>query len=185
MAPSGVYRCAGDDAWVALACGSLHEWQALAHAIGRPELADDETLVTVEGRRARHDEIDSWISEWTSTRDPNVAMAELQAEGVAAGVVADNQRVIENPHLNARGFFPTVNHKSVGRHVLADVAWRFSRTPGAIRRAAPQLGQHTDYVLRELLGKSEEEIAALHASGVLETVPTEVIALRVASEASS
>ncbi len=185
MAPSGVYRCDGEDAWIALACGSLQEWQALARAIGRPELADDETLVTVEGRRARHDEIDAWISEWTSTRDANLAMAELQAEGVAAGVVADNQRVIEDPHLNARGFFPTVNHKSVGRHVLADVAWRFSRTPGAIRRAAPQLGQHTDYVLRELLGKSEEEVAALHASGILETVPTEVIALRAASEASS
>ena len=185
MAPSGVYRCKGEDAWVALACGSLQEWQALAQAIGHAELADDDTLATVEGRQARHDEIDGWITEWTNSRDPNVAMAELQAEGVAAGVVADNQRVIEDPHLNARGFYPLVNQKSVGPHVLAGVSWRFSRTPAEIRRAAPQLGQHTDYVLRELLGKSEEEIAVLHASGVLETVPTEVIALRAASESSS
>lgn len=185
MAPSGVYRCDGDDAWVALACGSLQEWQALARAIGHGESADDETLASFEGRRARHDEIDGWISEWTSSRDPNVAMAELQAEGVAAGVVSDNHRVIEDPHLNARGFFPTVNQKSVGRHVLAGPAWRFSRTPGAIRRAAPQLGQHTDYVLRELLGKSEEEVAALYASGVLETVPTEVLALQAANTETS
>jgi crotonobetainyl-CoA:carnitine CoA-transferase CaiB-like acyl-CoA transferase len=186
MAPSGVYRCAGNDAWLAVVAGSTEEWRALAGAIGRADLAEDAELATLPGRRARHDELDAAITEWTETRDRDVAMSELQSAGVAAGVVAENRRVIEDPHLQARGFWPTVNHKSVGPHLVSGIPWHFSRTPGEIRRAAPQLGQHTDYVLRELLGKSDEEIEVLRASGVLENTPVEVLELRArqAQEAS-
>ena len=107
-------------------------------------------------------------------------MSQLQSAGVSAGVVADNRRVVEDPHLQARGFWPLVQHKSVGPHLVSGIPWHFSRTPGAIRRAAPTLGQHTDYVLRELLGKSEAEIEELNATGVLETTPVEILALREA-----
>ena len=185
MAPSGVYRCAGEEAWVALAAGSTEEWKILATTIDRPDLSTDPALSTLAGRRARHDEIDAAITAWTETRDRDRAMSELQSAGVAAGVVAENRRVVEDPHLQARGFWPLVNHKSVGPHLVSGIPWRFSRTPGSIRRAAPTLGQHTDYVLREILGKSEEEIAVLHASGVLETTPVEVLALREAQEVGS
>jgi crotonobetainyl-CoA:carnitine CoA-transferase CaiB-like acyl-CoA transferase len=179
MAPSGTYRCApdpvyGDDAWVALAIGSTEEWAALARAIGRPELASEAAYADVEGRRARHDEIDALITAWTSQRTPDEAMRELQAAGVAAGTVSDMRRVVEDPHLQARGFWPEVDQPSVGRHVIAGVSWRFSRTPGAVRWAAPNLGQHSEYVLRTILGKSEAEIEALRASGVLSNVPLDV-----------
>ncbi len=180
MAPSGVYRCAGDDAWLALAIGSAEEWRALAAAIGRTDLAQEAELSTLAGRRQRHDEIDAAITAWTQQRDRDLAMSELQSAGVAAGVVAENRRVIEDPHLQARGFWPTVNHKSVGPHLVSGIPWQFSRTPGKVRRAAPTLGQHTDYVLRSILGKGDAEIEALHASGVLDTTPPEVAALREA-----
>lgn len=185
MAPSGVYRCAGDDAWVALAVGSTEEWRALATAIGRTDLAEDAELSTLAGRRARHDEIDEAITAWTQQRDRDLAMSELQSAGVAAGVVAENRRVVEDPHLHARDFWPMVDHKSVGPHLTSGIPWHFSRTPGTIRRAAPTLGQHTDYVLRELLGKSDAEIEALHATGILDTTPPEVAALREAERVGS
>ena len=184
MAPVGVYRCAGEDAWLSVAVGSTEEWTALANAIGRTDLAGDAELGTLKGRRARHDELDAAITAWTETRDRDVAMSELQSAGVAAGVVAENRRVIEDPHLQARDFWPTVNHQSVGPHLVSGIPWRFSRTPGSIQRAAPTLGQHTDYVLREILGKSDAEIDALHASGVLDTTPPEVVALREAESAN-
>ncbi len=186
MAPSGVYRCtpdeaalgapgteAGRDAWVGLAVGTLEEWRGLAIAIGHPELAEDPAYATVEGRRAQHDAIDALITAWTSQRTPDEAMAQLQAVGVAAGTVANMRRVVEDPHLRARGFWPEVDQPSVGRHAIAGVSWKFDRTPGAVRWAAPNLGQHTDYVLRTILGKTDAEIEALRATGVLSNVPTE------------
>jgi len=174
-APSGAYRCAGEDEWVALAVGSLDEWRGLARAVGRPELADDSAYATAEGRRARHDEIDALIGAWTASRAADEAMAELQRHGVAAGTVASERRLVEDPHLRARGFWPEVDHPAAGRHLVAGVPWRFSRTPGAVQTAAPVLGQHNDHVLREILGKSDEEIASLRATGILETTPVELL----------
>jgi crotonobetainyl-CoA:carnitine CoA-transferase CaiB-like acyl-CoA transferase len=185
MAPSGAYRCAGEDEWVALAVGSVEEWRGLAEGIGHPELASDPAYATFEGRRERHDAIDALISEWTSKRSADEAMAELQRHGVAAGTVANNRRVNEDPHLRARGFWPSVDHPSAGTHELAGVSWHFSRTPGEVRWAAPQLGQHSDYVLRTILGKSDEEIEALRATGVLETTPIELLEEQRAAEEAS
>jgi len=176
MAPSGTYRCAGDDAWVALAVGSLEEWHGLATAIGHPELADDPAYATMESRRERHDAIDALITEWTSQRAADDAMLELQGHGVAAGTVANNRRVIEDPHLVARGFWPDVETTSVGRHKIAGPSWQFSRTPGGVRWGAPNLGEHSDYILKTILGKTDEQIAELRASGVLETTPEELLA---------
>jgi crotonobetainyl-CoA:carnitine CoA-transferase CaiB-like acyl-CoA transferase len=183
MAPSGVYRCAPDaytpdtdshDAWVGLATGSAEEWRALATVIGHPELASDPAYATVEGRRARHDAIDALITAWTSQRTPDEAMTRLQAAGVPAGAVADMRRVVEDPQLRARGFWPEVDQPSVGRHVIAGVSWHFDRTPGEVRWAAPNLGQHSDYVLRTILGKRDAEIEALRATGVLANTPLDV-----------
>jgi len=183
MAPSGAYRCAGDDEWVALAVGSLEEWRGLARTIGHPELADDPAYASMEGRRERHNDIDALISTWTASRSADEAMAEFQAHGVAAGTVANNRHVNEDPQLRARGFWPTVDHAAVGPHEITGVAWQLSRTPGAVRWAAPVLGQHNDYVLRTILGKSDEEIEALRASGVLETTPVEILEEQRAAEA--
>jgi crotonobetainyl-CoA:carnitine CoA-transferase CaiB-like acyl-CoA transferase len=185
MAPSGAYRCVtapsadggipGGDAWVALAVGSRDEWRGLATAIGHAELADDPAYATVEGRRAHHDAIDALIGAWAADRTPDEAAADLQRHGVAAGAVVDERRLVEDPHLRARGFWPEVEHADVGPHAIAGVSWRFSRTPGAVQTAAPVLGQHTDYVLREILGKSDEEIEWLRRAGVLETTPLELL----------
>ena len=173
MAPSGTYRCAGDDSWIALAVGSDAEWRGLCAAIGRGNLLSQYATHTL--RAEHHDAIDAAIGEWTAPREADEAMATLQQHGVAAGVCSDNRRVVHDPHLNARGFWPEVEHSSAGRHILAGEAWNYSRTPAAIYAAAPTLGEHTDYVLREILGKSDEEIGRLRADGVLENIPEEVL----------
>ncbi len=184
MAPSGAYRCApdeaalgpaGEDAWIGLAVDTLEEWGALATTIGHPELASDPAYATLEGRRAQHDAIDALITEWTLQRTPDEAMRALQAAGVAAGTVANMRRVVEDPQLRERGFWPEVDQPSVGRHLIAGVSWHYSRTPGGVRWAAPNLGQHSDYVLRTILGKTDEQIEALRATGVLSNYPTELL----------
>ena len=175
MAPSGVYRCTGEDAWIALACGSLSEWQALAKIISPDNLFLDDDLSTFEGRSRRHDEIDQLISSWTAGYTPDEAMILLQSVGVAAGTCSNSQRFVEDPHLDDRDFFKLVHHKSVGQHIVPGIPWKFSRTPGEIHRAAPQLGQHTNYILKEILGKSEEEISSLWSTGVLENIPLKLL----------
>ena len=176
MAPSGVYRCTGDDSWIALAVGTDDEWRGICTAIDRADLLTE--FPTYELRAQHHDAIDAAISAWTVSRDADGAMTTLQQHGVAAGVCADNRRVVHDPHLNARGFWPEVQHSSVGPHILAGEAWNYSRTPAVIYAAAPTLGEHTEYALREILGKSDEEIARLHAAGVLENTPEALLPLR-------
>lgn len=173
MAPSGAYRCAGDDSWVALAVGSDHEWRGLCTALDRADLLAQ--YPTYELRTQHHDAIDTAISAWTVSRGADEAMTVLQQHGVAAGVCADNRRVVHDPHLVARGFWPEVQHSSVGPHILAGEAWNYSRTPAAIYAAAPTLGEHTEYVLRKILGKTDDEIATLHAAGVLESTPEAIL----------
>jgi crotonobetainyl-CoA:carnitine CoA-transferase CaiB-like acyl-CoA transferase len=176
MAPSGAYRCAGEDSWIALAVATDDEWSALCATLGRSDLR--EQYPTFDARAQHPDEIDAAIKAWCAPRDADEAMMTLQAAGVAAGVCANNRRVVNDPHLAARGFWPEVEHISAGKHIVAGVAWQYSRTPGAVYAAAPALGQHTDWVLREVLGKSDAEIERYRASGALEDVPEEVLKQR-------
>ena len=93
--------------------------------------------------------------------------------------------MVEDPHLNARGFWAEVDHISAGPHKLAGLAWNMDRTPGAVYSASPALGQYNDYVLKEILGKSEEEVQRLRDAGVLETTPELVLQARAAAEAKA
>jgi len=169
-APQGVYRCAGpgEDAWLALACWSDAEWRALAQAIGRADLARDPALADRAGRKADEDRIDAAISAWTETRAAGEAAAALRAAGVAAHAVFTPKDLVEDARLAAREFWVELPHPECTGARHAGIPWRFSATPLAVRRAAPALGQHTDAVLREVLGYDAERIAALRAAGALE-----------------
>ena len=166
MAPCGAYRAKGDDAWIAIAVANDKQWQALCQVMGKPELAQDKRFADTLGRWHNHDELDKIIEEWTFDRDGYEMMHQLQKVGVAAGPVLKADGVVNEPHLNARGFFEMVNHPDAGRHKLLGVPTRLSKTPGSIRFGAPMLGQHNKYIFKELLGMSDEEIAELEKKGV-------------------
>jgi benzylsuccinate CoA-transferase BbsF subunit len=82
-APQGVFRCAGEDEWVALACWGDAQWHALARAIGRPDLEHDERLRTAAGRKRNEDLLETAIAGWTATRSPDAVVEVLQASGGA------------------------------------------------------------------------------------------------------
>lgn len=176
FAPQGVYRCAGDDMWVAVSVRTDEEWSALTRVIGEPGLASDPRFMDVLARRAHHDEADAIIGGWTATRDAFAVMAELQAAGVPAGVAEQGSHLLQDPHLNARGFWETVTHPEAGTAPLLSRPFRFSKTPGATRSYAPLLGEHTEEVLREVAGMSDGEIAELAALGVTQNNPREAAA---------
>ena len=89
----------------------------------------------------------------------------LQAHGVAAGMVMFEDDAYDDPHLNARGFFATLTHPECGTHRYPGILWNMSKTPGTIRCPACCLGEHNDYVYRELLGMDTTEIDRLRQAG--------------------
>jgi len=86
FAPQGVYPASGDDQWVAITVESDITWTALREVIAAPNWANASDLATVAGRRARHDELDGLIAEWTRRRPAEEAVACLNHVGIAAGV---------------------------------------------------------------------------------------------------
>lgn len=168
QAPQGVFRCAGDDQWVAISCWSDAEWRALAETIGRSDLAADPALATVAGRKAREEELEAAITAWTASRSREEAAEALLAAGVPAFPVYTTADVAADPVLAARGFWVELPHPECTGARHAGIPWLFSGTPLTVRRAAPAVGQHTDEVLREVLGLTESDIAGLRAEGVLQ-----------------
>src|SRR5262249_48716369 len=148
-APHGVYRCApdpgpqvGDDAWVAIAVETDDQWCALCRVIGADELAADARFADVAGRRAGAAEIDATIEAWTRERTPWEAMDALQAAGVPAGAVQRSRDLDQrDPQIRHRGMRPRVTHPLFGEHTVDGVPVRFSRTPAAVKRAGPMLGE--------------------------------------------
>ncbi|HUO23455.1 MAG TPA: CoA transferase [Caulobacteraceae bacterium] len=161
MAPHNVYRCAGADEWVSIAVGNDAEWAGLVRAMGDPAWADEPAFATAEGRKANEARLDALIGEWTAEKGYVEAMHRLQAEGVAATPSFKASDLFSDPHVVARGQVQAVDHPVLGRRKTITAPYRLSETPTAIRGTAPQLGQDNDYVLRELLGLSQDEIDKL------------------------
>src|SRR5262249_54194772 len=132
-APHGIYPCAGDDRWIAIAVSTDAHWRGLVAAMGRPAWALDPSLATAPVRLARATELDRWIAAWTRTMNVHVATSRLQANGVPAGLVADAADVCaRDPALAARGHFVDVATPE-GRTVRIDgPPFLLSDTPAVV-----------------------------------------------------
>lgn len=175
-APQGLYPCAGGqpgaEIWLALSIATDDAWRALRSAMGEPEWATDSSLEALAGRRAAHDAIDEHLRAWTRTRDRSELATELRELGITASEVADPCRLLENnPQIQARGFFEAPAHPVVGAMPMPSWPFRYASAGRWLRTPAPTLGQHNAYVLGEILGLSDAEIAELEADRVIGTRP--------------
>ena len=167
MAPHDCFRCAGEDEWVSIACGSDEEWHALCRTIGQPQLATDVRFRTARDRKANEDALDQILTEWTLSRDKWDVTHTLQAAGVAAFPSMNSKDLADDPHLNARGFFAKLPHAEIGVITHTGIPWLLTNAPNGVRSHAPLLGEHTDEVMRNVFGYSEELIAKLKEEKVL------------------
>jgi crotonobetainyl-CoA:carnitine CoA-transferase CaiB-like acyl-CoA transferase len=169
MSPHGAFPCAGDDRWCAIAVENDAEWRALCVVTGNPSAAEDPRLATLAGRQEQEDVVDALVSQWTRQREPAAAAAVLQEAGIPAAPVENGRDLVEDDeHLRARGFYVALRHPVAGEFLHEGICVRLADTPGRIERPAPTLGQHTDEVLRELLGLDERELVRLRTDGALE-----------------
>ncbi len=164
FSPHGVFRCAGDDAWVAVAVTGDEEWRALCKVLGAPREWSGWGLAV---RRERTGEIEQGVAKWAAARPDRDAMRLLQAAGVPASgsfTVAD---LFADAHLKGRGFFREVREQGGVVRRLPGLPWRIAAGPQPRHEGAPALGQDTARVLRDMLGMTDREIAKLMAAGAL------------------
>ena len=167
-APQNLYACRGTDEWLAVAVTDDAQWTALVQVMGTPEWARNPALGTAACRRTRHDHIDRGIAAWCVQREAAPTAEMLLNRGIPAAPVVSAARLDRNPHLRARGFFEPVEHPIVGRHAHPTVPLRLASGHARwFTQAAPTLGQHTEAVLRELLGLDDSELAQLRANKII------------------
>ncbi len=176
-APHNAFKCKPlsdsglpiDGRWIVIGCFSDEEWSALVEAMGKPRWALDSRFATVEGRKANESELEANIGTWTADQDAYELMRELQSRGVPAGVVQSARELLDvDEHMRERGYYVYLDHPETGRAAYDGPPFKLSKTPGELRAPAPLLGEHTEYVCKELLGLSDEEIAELVVAGVLQ-----------------
>ena len=172
-APHNCYPCRGDDKWVAIAVGNDDQWKALCRVADHDEWATDPRFADSLSRWKNQEELDPLIADWTKDLDHVDVAKQLQEAGVPAGQVASVAELGNDPQLKARGFLEDVTHPEAGTFPMLGRFWELSKTPGGVSSPAPMLGQHNDYVFRELLGLSSDELASMETEGVTSNVPRE------------
>ncbi len=163
MSPHGVFACEGEDAWISIACVDDEAWQRLADLIG----VSDTRFNTLVQRKASEDDLEAAISGWTRDKDRWQLTQMLQAIGVTAMPTFSTADVVNDPHLNKRGFIERLQHPEVGVRAHTGIPWRLNNRPNGVDGPAPCLGADTDQHLKTILGLSAAEIEDLYAEGVI------------------
>ena len=167
MAPHGIYRCRGDDEWVALAVRHDDDWRALG-AVVQADWCDAAEYASAPGRCARQQRLDEQLGGWLAERSKFEVEAALRDAGVpAAAVLKPAERIDSDASTGNFGLWPEVRHAKMGRVRVDGQPARLRKTPWRFDRAGPCLGEHNDEVLTGLLGYSTAEVAALRDGGVI------------------
>jgi crotonobetainyl-CoA:carnitine CoA-transferase CaiB-like acyl-CoA transferase len=154
-APQGLYRCRGEQAWVAISVGDDEAWRSLTKTIGQPELGSDPRFTGAAGRIANHDDLDKLIEAWTAERSPAEAFHARQDAGVAAGPLLGDEAFVRDPQVGERQWLQRLTSADVGTHLHPGFAFR--GVPQVWRRGSPVLGEDNEYVYKKLLGVSDAD----------------------------
>ena len=173
VAPHNTYRTAGidrqgQDWWVFIACETQPQWEALAEAMGKPELISDARFVTMADRVQHQDALDTIISTWTAPRRRYEIMTRLQKVGVIATVVQTAEdRVEYDAQLQHRELYTTITHPEIGEFQYERFPPRMSRTPATYTLRSPMVKEHEEYVFGELLGLSTPQMDGLRDQKII------------------
>jgi len=160
MAPHGVYRAAGEDRWVAIACEDDARWTAICGVIDTlaPHL---QSHGRTAARQLDRRKLDGLISAWTATQTAEQAEALLQAAGVAASVVQTAEDLARDPQLDHLGHIIYRPHPCGRDGAIEACATRMSRTPARVDQTLPSFGRDMDEILKDILGYDDERIVEL------------------------
>ena len=160
---SGVFRCRGADAWVAVELEDERDWAAVCSFLERSDLDLGAAGPTPELLGS----LRQAIRDWAGTVSPFQATVRLQKVGVAAGPVQNSEDLWRDAQLRSREAFADICHPDLGRVEYPDSPNPERTTLGGVRSRGPRLGEHTTAVLSEWLGCSSSELDRLRASGAV------------------
>jgi len=165
MAPHGIYRCSGDDEWVAIACRDDADWRRLA-ALPDGPVSPELACYNLGERLARQDMLDENIERWTASRQKFDIQRLLREAGIPCSAVQKPEERVDLDQDTA-DLWPVVTHGLMGDVRVDGLPVRFSATPWRMNRGAPCLGEHNEDVFGRLLGLAPAEVAQLRAEGVI------------------
>ena len=163
--PRGVYET--EDGYIALSASAQVIFERVMHAIGRPELIDDERFETNEKRVDHADELDAIIEEWTSQHPTEEVIETMDEKEAIVGPINDIGDIFEDEQFQARNDIVEIEDDDVGSLKTPNTVPKFSRTPGDVSHAGPRHGEHNERIYRERLDLSEEELEELRNKEVI------------------
>jgi benzylsuccinate CoA-transferase BbsF subunit len=168
-APYNAYRCQGEDRWCAISVFTDEEWESFCTVIGNPALKNDPKFATFRARKTNEEELDRLVNEWTSTRTAEEVMSKMQAAGVAAGVAETGEDLLDNdPQFKYRKTFVQLEYPDGGKYrTQMGNHFLMSKYTPEMRRA-PLLGEHNEYIFKELLGLPDDEYDKLVKEEVID-----------------
>ena len=179
-APRNVYKTK-EGRWVAISTSAQAIAERVVTLVGHPELIEEPWFKSGP-ERAKHCELlDRIVGGWIGERSLDQVINAFEEAGAAVAPIYDIAQVCEDAQYQALGSITTVEDKTLGPIKMQNLMFRLSETPGKVRHPGPRLGEHTDEVLREVLGLSEARLRELHASGVIEAQPGKPSSKRAAA----
>ena len=163
FAPHGNYPCLGTDQWIGITVTTELQWQSLCEILGHSELSDDPRFDNSIKRKQNEEDLDILIGSFTKTIDGMSLMEKLQNIGIAAGPALPLEQFWDIKQLRYRKFFQTYQEES-GEHVsteLPTVPWLLNGKREVNITGQPTRGQHNDYVFKDILGLSKDEVETL------------------------
>ena len=155
------------DGWVAIAAVTDGHWQALARAMDRPELAQDERFRHTAERCKRMEEVDGLVGEWTSALGKYEIAERLALARVPVAPVRNLKEVMEDPQMLARGMLERLEDPLLGTITVPSTPLRLHGVPLPATVRRPDVGEHTEQVLREVLGLGAAAVTDLRTAGAL------------------
>ena len=165
-APHNVYRCRGDDRWCTITVFTEREWDSFTEALGQPKWTKESSFITLSDRKMNEEELDKLIESWTINFTPEEVMTRMQAARVPAGMVNDAKDLYYDPQLKHDNLFWLMDHEEIGPFSHLGQPVKLSKTPAHPRMPAPCLGEHTEFLCKEILGISGKEFHELSETGV-------------------
>ena len=164
-APMAAFRC--KDGYIIIATVGDEHWQRFCRAINRPDWAADPGYRTKRQRWEKKYILQEEIEKWTTQHTVKEVGEIMDRERVANSPILNIRQVVDDPHLNERGYFVGVDHPIIGKAKIPGIPFKLSKTPGSVERPSPLIGEHNELILGKYLGIGPAEVSQLKAEGVL------------------